>query len=215
MPAYVPTKRAVAYRTEVSLVDQSNTKLFKTTPTLAAGDVKVSIDNGALANITTLPSESPAGSGIVKVDLSATEMTGDLIVVMFHDAAGAEWADLLLKIATEDLLAGSSYVAPDNASIAAIKVKTDQLAFTLANKVDASIQAAGDFAQGAADKVWLTASRTLTAFSFAVDLSTTALAAIWDRATSALTTVGSIGKLIVDNLNTPVSTRADQTTVNA
>ena len=39
--------------------------------------------------------------------------------------------------------------------IADIKAKTDQLTFTAANKVDSSIQAAGDFAQGAADKVWL------------------------------------------------------------
>lgn len=47
--------------------------------------------------------------------------------------------------------------------IAAIKAKTDQLTFTAANKVDATIQAAGDFAQGAADKVWSTAARILTA----------------------------------------------------
>jgi hypothetical protein len=38
-------------------------------------------------------------------------------------------------------------------------------------------------------------------------LASTALAAIWDRATSALTTVGSIGKLIVDNLNATISSR--------
>lgn len=54
----------------------------------------------------------------------------------------------------------------------AIKAKTDQLVFTLANKVDASIQAAGDFAQAAADKVWSTAARTLTAFGFSVTVGT-------------------------------------------
>jgi hypothetical protein len=46
--------------------------------------------------------------------------------------------------------------------IAAIKAKTDQLTFTAANKVDAAIQAAGDFVQAAADKVWSSAARTLT-----------------------------------------------------
>jgi hypothetical protein len=46
--------------------------------------------------------------------------------------------------------------------VAAIKAKTDQLTFTSANKVDATLQAAGDFAQAAADKVWSSTTRTLT-----------------------------------------------------
>lgn len=49
--------------------------------------------------------------------------------------------------------------------IAAIKAKTDQLTFTVANKVDSTIQLASDFAQGAADKVWSSAARTLTSLS--------------------------------------------------
>lgn len=76
--------------------------------------------------------------------------------------------DNQLDAAISSRLAGASYAAPDNAGIAAIKAKTDQLVFTIANKVDASIQAAGDFAQAAADKVWATAARTLTAFGFNV-----------------------------------------------
>lgn len=39
-------------------------------------------------------------------------------------------------------------------------------------------------------------------------LSAAGLAAIWDRLTSALTTVGSIGKLLVDNVNATVSSRS-------
>lgn len=77
--------------------------------------------------------------------------------------------------------------------VAAIKAKTDQLTFTTANKIDATIQAAGDFAQGAADKVWDTTIRTLSAAG---------VQAIWDALTSALTTVGSIGKLLVTNIAT-------------
>lgn len=56
--------------------------------------------------------------------------------------------------------------------IDAIKAKTDQITFTTANKIDATIQVAGDFAQAAADKVWSTASRTLTAFGFSVTVGT-------------------------------------------
>lgn len=63
--------------------------------------------------------------------------------------------------------------------VAAIKAKTDQLTFTTANQVDSN----------------------------ALSLSATALAAIWNRLTSAITTSGSIGKLIVDNLNATVSSR--------
>jgi hypothetical protein len=49
--------------------------------------------------------------------------------------------------------------------VAAIKAKTDQLTFTVAGKVDSTIQLASDFAQGAADKVWNTAARTLTSLA--------------------------------------------------
>jgi hypothetical protein len=46
-------------------------------------------------------------------------------------------------------------------------------------------------------------------------LSTAGIQAIWDALTSALTTAGSIGKWILDNLNTTVSSRATQTSVDA
>ena len=39
-------------------------------------------------------------------------------------------------------------------------------------------------------------------------LSAAGLAAIWDRLTSALTTAGSIGKLLVDNINATISSRS-------
>lgn len=67
------------------------------------------------------------------------------------------------------------------------------------------------FAQGAADKVWASATRTLTAFSFAVDISAAAVAAIWNALVTGLTAAGSIGKLIVDNLNATVSSRSSHT----
>jgi hypothetical protein len=100
MPSYVPAKRGTAYVTYVALIDQASGKLFKANPTLAAGDVKVSIDGGTFNNLTTLPTVTPAAGKQVKVDLSAAEMTGDLITVLFSDVAGAEWNDLFLKIET-------------------------------------------------------------------------------------------------------------------
>ena len=86
----------------MGLTDQSNTKLLKANPTLATGDVKVSKDGGAFANITTLPSANPASGAAIMVDLSSTEMTADNVVVQFIDAAGAEWCDQLINIQTTD-----------------------------------------------------------------------------------------------------------------
>lgn len=56
--------------------------------------------------------------------------------------------------------------------------------------------------------IWSAGARTLTAFGFAVDISAAAVTAIWDKATSALTTAGSIGGLLVDNVNATISSRS-------
>ena len=60
--------------------------------------------------------------------------------------------------------------------------------------------------------VWAVATRTLTAFNASFKtgyaLSSAGVQDIWDALTSALTTVGSIGKLLVDNINTTISSRS-------
>jgi len=100
MATYVPAKRATEYIFWVGLVSQANTKILQGTPTIAAGDFKVSIDGGALNNLATLPTVTPAASKMVKITLSTSEMTGDNITVVCSDAAGAEWCDLLINIQT-------------------------------------------------------------------------------------------------------------------
>lgn len=97
-------KRNVAYEFDIALVDSSDTGSFLANPTIAAGDFKVSTDNGALGNLSTLPVVDPAGSIIVKINLSAAEMNGDKIMVQCIDAAGNEWDDVLIFIeATVDI----------------------------------------------------------------------------------------------------------------
>lgn len=103
---YNPPTRGLEYIFYVSLIDQANTKLFKANPTLAAGDVKVSTDGAAQANITTLPTVTPAAGAHVKVTLSATEMNGSNISIIFSDAAGAEWCDLQVCIQPNAAIAG-------------------------------------------------------------------------------------------------------------
>lgn len=100
MPTYNTPKKNTAFKFYIGLVDQSNTKLLKANPTIASGDFKVSIDGGAFANLTTLPSANPASGRAVMVDLSAAEMNGDNIVVQCVDAAGAEWCDQIINLQT-------------------------------------------------------------------------------------------------------------------
>jgi hypothetical protein len=100
MAVGVPPKKNVAFTFFVALTSQADVKLIQANPTLAAGDVKVSIGGAALANITTLPVVTPAGARSVQVDLSASEMNADNVIVIFADAAGAEWCDLMISINT-------------------------------------------------------------------------------------------------------------------
>lgn len=99
----------------------------------------------------------------------------------------------------------------DAAAIATGAIDADALAANAITSAKIATDAIGSvqFAQDAADKVWLSATRTLTS------LGASLVQEIWDRATSALTTVGSIGKLIVDNLNATISSRATPAQVNA
>jgi len=100
MATQVPPKKNAAFTAFVGLVSQANTKVLQGSPTLASGDVTVSIDGGALSNLATLPVVTPAASKSVKMDLSAAEMNGDNIIVIFSDLAGAQWCDLLLDLQT-------------------------------------------------------------------------------------------------------------------
>ncbi len=60
----------------------------------------MSKNGGTLANLTTLPTVTPASGKLVKVTLSATEMECDNATVVCSDASGAEWKDLIINIQT-------------------------------------------------------------------------------------------------------------------
>ena len=126
---YNPPTRGLEHIFYVALIDQSNTLLFKSNPTLAAGDVKVSIDGGASANLATLPTVTPASGKQVKVTLSAAEMAGNNISVIFSDVAGAEWCDLQINIKTNAAIAGG--IATTGGSTTS--VPTSAFSFTTGN----------------------------------------------------------------------------------
>ena len=98
---YNPPVKNEDFKIRVSLEDYANPGLFKSSATLAAGDVKVDKDGGGLTNLTTLPSVSPAAGKLVLVELSATEMNADVVTVLFSDQTDPpEWADLVWSIPT-------------------------------------------------------------------------------------------------------------------
>lgn len=109
---------------------------------------------------------------------------------------------------------GAPSGASVSADIAGVQSDTDNIqtripAALVGGRMDSSIGAAAagvlaaaSFAAGAFDAVWTVSTRTLTAFGASL------VQEIFDRATSALTTAGSIGKLFVDNLNAAISSRS-------
>lgn len=99
MATYVPPKRATELIFYFPLVSRS-TGQFQVNPTLAAGDVKITKDGGALANLATLPVVTPAGSIWVKVTVAVAEMTSDNAMLQFIDVAGAEWNDVAIPLQT-------------------------------------------------------------------------------------------------------------------
>jgi hypothetical protein len=102
MATHVPCKKndANGYVTYVSLISQSNAFTFQANPTLAAGDAKIAIDDGAPANLGTLPAVDGDFTKRVKVVLSQAETNGDVLTIIFSDAAGSEWCDLFITIHT-------------------------------------------------------------------------------------------------------------------
>lgn len=92
-----PPLKNTAFTFDLCLFDTDGK--VKISPTLAAGDIQVSKDGGAFANIDSLPTEI-GSTGVLKVSLTATEMNADRVAIKFHDTAGDEWVDLLVTFST-------------------------------------------------------------------------------------------------------------------
>lgn len=98
---YNPPNKNEDFILYIALADMNIAGSFKSSPTIAAGDFKVSKDGGAFANLTTLPAVDPAAGVAVKVTLSSTEMNADSVVVVGIDQTSPkEWADFMVAIPT-------------------------------------------------------------------------------------------------------------------
>ena len=136
-------------------------------------DAVTKIQNG-LALEATLTAIK--GAGWTDETLAALDALIDAIkaktdLIPAAPAQAGEYTAAIAAIPTSPLLA-ANYTAPDNASIGAIKLKTDQLTFTTANKVDASADVvlspeaiesmASAIGEGLTEEIWSSSVRTLT-----------------------------------------------------
>lgn len=98
---YNPPVKGEDFVFRACLSDAAVNGSFKANPTIAAGDFKVDKDGGGLTNLTTLPVVDPAGSVLVKITLSASEMNADVVsIVGIDQTATKEWADFAIVIPT-------------------------------------------------------------------------------------------------------------------
>lgn len=93
-------KKNVAYNFTITLTSARGPGTFVIDPTIEDGDFRISTDNGAFADLATLPVVSPAGSKTIAVSLSADEMNGNKITVIGSDVAGNEWDDIEIFLDT-------------------------------------------------------------------------------------------------------------------
>jgi hypothetical protein len=71
------------------------------TPTIADGDIQISLDGGAFNPPATLPSATPAASGQVQIPLAQAETNAVHIGIRGIDQVGAQWDDFYYSIFTD------------------------------------------------------------------------------------------------------------------
>lgn len=91
-----------AFVTYVTVEDYNTPGTVKSTPTIAAGDFQISKDGGAFANLTNIPTVTPAATPSIKFDLTSTEMNAEVILILARDqTTNKEWVDASWTIHTD------------------------------------------------------------------------------------------------------------------
>lgn len=174
-----------------------------------SGNGEINTDSGRIMTVNALENSASAGdltatmkaSINAEVDAAIADARLDELLAADSDIDGA--APPTVGSVIHELMsktAGSFTFDQTTDSLEAVRDRGDA----------AWITATGFSTHSAAD-VWAVGTRTLTSFG---TLVADVVTAIWDALTSGLTTVGSIGKLLVDNVNATISSRASQTSVD-
>ena len=177
VPIYGPKKNE-SFIFYLTLLTSGDDDTPVANPTLAAGDVRITTDGGTEANLGTLPVVTPAAGRGVKVTVSASEMNGDCVLIMFEDATGTEeWQAVTVVIMTQAIDmddVNTSGVSVASGGIVAASIATDAIT---AAKI-------------AADAIGSS------------ELATTAVAeiadAVWDELQSGHTTSGTFGEIATE-----------------
>lgn len=197
-------------------VDSTDGDTDETGLTIQKADVRLSKNGGNMASASADQGVSDAGAphdeiGYYDISLDATD-TGTLgrLKVMIHKSGGLHVKEDFVVVPAnvyDSLVGGSDALQVHTNEITdglLTAAKFASNAFTADKIADGALTAA-KFASGAFDAVWSVTARSLTTFGTLVsDVAT----AVWGVATSALTSAGTIGKLLVDNINATISSRA-------
>ena len=159
----------------------------------------------ASSAIVTAGSATEIGGGLYRYQLSSASVTGEGEYICIFKTSSA---------------------TPDQREIPSIwcvqKSGSEYLDAAVTSRQATGSVTVGAYSSGQdpATLVWAAATRTLTGFGFSVTVGTNsdktgyALAVtpptaqqIWDSLTSALTTAGSVGKLVTDNINATIASR--------
>lgn len=96
-----PPKKNQAFNLHICLKDFNNPGRIKSNPTIAASDFQISKDFAAFADPATLPDVEPNATVGVRVQLSATEMNADVVLIVWKDQTDPpEWEDGYVMIPT-------------------------------------------------------------------------------------------------------------------
>ena len=171
MSGYVTPKKNTEFIFYKGLDSISTPGEFQVNPTLATGDIKVSTDGGAFANIVALPVVTPAGGDTIKFILSAAEMNGDNIVINCKDVTtDNEWGDVKFSIQTS--IRQIDDIAFPDISGRSFNVDVDGAIDADVTKLNTSSAGASNLAVSANTMLTGTAvTGTLTTTTFTTDLT--------------------------------------------
>jgi hypothetical protein len=202
-------KQSTAVNITVLMIDSSDHITGKTGLTLTIYATKAAGSPASISpTVTELDSTNVKGLYKLALTTSHTDTLGEL--QLHITASGADPADYKWQVST--YLPGEAATLQADQAVNVTKVNgTSQTARDLGASVLLSSGTGTGQISLSSGTVTVGTNNDKTGYS----LSSAGVQAIWDALTSALTTVGSIGKLFVDNINATISSRLDSASYTA
>lgn len=211
----VPQKN-VAYRVTFPIFDADGDLV-----TGATGlDSEVSKDGGTFADCTNEATEIATSSGMYYLDLTSTEMNADTVAVIVKTSSvGAKTTPIVMyPEEAGDIRVNVTAYGGTAGTFASGRPEVNASHVAGTSQTGRDLGASVLLSPGTGTGQISLSSGAVTAGTVSdktgYALSSGGVQAIWDALTSALSTASSIGKLLVDNINATISSRASQTSVD-